>query len=516
MAVQAVVSYRNYFLAEERIIRHGPVFTQEPSDSVFPLTDQDNKIFINCKAKGNPMPHYRWKFNGKDLNVDTDLNYTVVEGNLLINNPEATKHGGSYQCIAANTFGTILSREAKVEFAYLQNFSSKARGPVSVREGQAVVLLCGPPPHFGGPPQDHHRAGMMWVVDHSQHCSDTDVVLPPVGSVLWAASCGQRPRGAESCGAASLWGRVLWRVSCGQHPVGSVLWAASLWGAESFGECPVGSILWAASCGQRPCGAESCGQRPVGSVLWAASCGQPPVGSLLWAASCGQPPVDSVLWAASLWGRVLWTVSCGQHPCGQPPVGSLLWAASCGQRPCGAESCGQRPVDSVLWAASCGQRPVGSVPVGQSPMESVLWAASCGQRPCGAESCGQRPVGSVLWAASCGQRPCGAESCGECPVGSVLSPLTGEIRYSWIYNGRPSVLIRDNRRFVSQRTGNLYIAKVEPSDVGNYTCVVKNMMTNATVYSSPTPVVLRRDGEGPQWDSWFILGSLAQRKPYQT
>uniref|UniRef100_A0AAR2K3A3 Contactin 4 n=1 Tax=Pygocentrus nattereri TaxID=42514 RepID=A0AAR2K3A3_PYGNA len=201
----------------QRVIQHGPVFTQEPSDSVFPLSYEDNKIFINCKAKGKPMPHYRWKFNGKDLSVDTDLNYTVVEGNLVINNPEATKHGGSYQCIATNAFGTILSREAKVEFAYLQNFSSKARGPVSVREGQAVVLLCGPPPHFG------------------------------------------------------------------------------------------------------------------------------------------------------------------------------------------------------------------------------------------------------------------------------------EIRYSWIYNGRPSVLIRDNRRFVSQRTGNLYIAKVEPSDVGNYTCVVKNMMTNATVYSSPTPVVLRRD-----------------------
>ncbi|KAI4905524.1 hypothetical protein NFI96_000701 [Prochilodus magdalenae] len=28
-----------------------------------------------------------------------------------------------------------------------------------------------------GPPQDHHRAGSMWVVDHSQHCSDTDLVV---------------------------------------------------------------------------------------------------------------------------------------------------------------------------------------------------------------------------------------------------------------------------------------------------------------------------------------------------
>uniref|UniRef100_A0A8C1WW26 Contactin 4 n=1 Tax=Cyprinus carpio TaxID=7962 RepID=A0A8C1WW26_CYPCA len=203
------------FFLLERIIRHGPVFTQEPSDSVFPLTAEDNKIFINCKAKGSPAPHYKWKFNRKDLDVDMD--YSLVEGNLLINNPQATKHSGVYQCIATNAFGTILSREAKVEFAYLQNFSSKARSPVLVREGQAVVLLCGPPPHFG------------------------------------------------------------------------------------------------------------------------------------------------------------------------------------------------------------------------------------------------------------------------------------EIRYSWIFNGRPSIVVGDNRRFVSQRTGNLYIAKVETSDVGNYTCVVRNVMTNTTVYSSPTPVVLRRD-----------------------
>ncbi|KAL0191523.1 hypothetical protein M9458_014221, partial [Cirrhinus mrigala] len=55
-----------------------------------------------------------WKFNGKDLDIDMDFNYSLVEGNLLINNPQATKHGGVYQCIATNAFGTILSREAKV------------------------------------------------------------------------------------------------------------------------------------------------------------------------------------------------------------------------------------------------------------------------------------------------------------------------------------------------------------------------------------------------------------------
>ncbi|KAI4900233.1 hypothetical protein NFI96_026023 [Prochilodus magdalenae] len=62
---------------------------------------------------------------------------------------------------------------------------------------------------------------------------------PPQSSVLWAASCGQRPVGsvcgAASCGAAS----------CGQCPVG---------------QCPVGQR----PVGQRPVGQRPVGQRPVG------------------------------------------------------------------------------------------------------------------------------------------------------------------------------------------------------------------------------------------------------------
>uniref|UniRef100_A0A673XQ66 Contactin-3 n=1 Tax=Salmo trutta TaxID=8032 RepID=A0A673XQ66_SALTR len=201
----------------ERNTRHGPVFSQEPSDSIFPLSFEDNKVFINCKAKGNPAPYYKWKVDGRE--IDMDLNYNLVEGNLLINNPHATHHGGVYQCIATNTFGTIVSKEAKVHFTTLADF------------------------------------GMS--LEH--------VSLPL------------------------------------------------------------------------------------------------------------------------------------------------------------------------------------SIP-------------------------------TIL--------------CGCC-----LCSSSAEIKYSWVFNRRPSFLLQDTRRFVSQRTGNLYIAKVEASDVGNYTCVVRNMMTNATVYSSPTPVELRRDGK---------------------
>uniref|UniRef100_A0A665VV20 Ig-like domain-containing protein n=1 Tax=Echeneis naucrates TaxID=173247 RepID=A0A665VV20_ECHNA len=111
------VKHFNSMLLLRSNTRHGPVFTQEPSDSIFPLSTDDKQVFINCKAKGNPPPHYRWKVDGRDLNMESEPNYSLVEGNLLINNPHVINHGGVYQCIATNTFGTVVSREAKVQFA---------------------------------------------------------------------------------------------------------------------------------------------------------------------------------------------------------------------------------------------------------------------------------------------------------------------------------------------------------------------------------------------------------------
>ncbi|MCI4375167.1 hypothetical protein PGIGA_G00106180 [Pangasianodon gigas] len=71
---------------------------------------------------------------------------------------------------------------------------------------------------------------------------------------------------------------------------------------------------------------------------------------------------------------------------------------------------------------------------------------------------------------------------------------SGELTFAWVFNEYPNFVQQDSRLFVSQETGNLYIAKVEPSDVGNYTCVVNNSITKDKVLSSPTPLVLRNDG----------------------
>ncbi|RMC07378.1 hypothetical protein DUI87_16843 [Hirundo rustica rustica] len=69
-----------------------------------------------------------------------------------------------------------------------------------------------------------------------------------------------------------------------------------------------------------------------------------------------------------------------------------------------------------------------------------------------------------------------------------------KIIYSWVFNEFPSFVAEDSRRFISQETGNLYISKVQTSDVGSYICLVKNTVTNARVLSPPTPLTLRNDG----------------------
>ncbi|XP_062056190.1 contactin-3 isoform X1 [Lepus europaeus] len=127
----------------------GPVFIKEPSNSIFPVDSEDKKITLTCEARGNPSPHYRWQLNGSDIDMSMEHRYKLNGGNLVVINPNRNWDTGNYQCFATNSLGTIVSREAKLQFAYLENFKTKMRSTVSVREGQGVVLLCGPPPHSG-------------------------------------------------------------------------------------------------------------------------------------------------------------------------------------------------------------------------------------------------------------------------------------------------------------------------------------------------------------------------------
>uniref|UniRef100_A0A8B9I101 Contactin-5 n=1 Tax=Astyanax mexicanus TaxID=7994 RepID=A0A8B9I101_ASTMX len=126
---------------------YGPVFIQEPDDAIFSLDSDDKKVMMSCEARGNPAPTYRysWLINGTDVDVEVDFRYSLIDGNLIINNASEAIDFGKYQCRAENSVGTVLSREALLQFAC--EYLSFTPGGVSVREGQGVVLMCTPPPH---------------------------------------------------------------------------------------------------------------------------------------------------------------------------------------------------------------------------------------------------------------------------------------------------------------------------------------------------------------------------------
>ncbi|XP_023117077.2 contactin-3 [Amphiprion ocellaris] len=146
-----LLSITGYLAAcTEDVIFQGPRWRTEPSDLILPINSPDHQATIMCEAEGSPPPQYRWSLNGTLIDLGNDYRRHMSGGSLIISNLDKDQDTGAYQCTAFNTWGSILSRRASLQFAYLENFKTQTvRSAVNVREGQGVVLLCGPPPHSG-------------------------------------------------------------------------------------------------------------------------------------------------------------------------------------------------------------------------------------------------------------------------------------------------------------------------------------------------------------------------------
>ncbi|KAF7669853.1 hypothetical protein LDENG_00128960 [Lucifuga dentata] len=127
---------------------YGPVFEEQPVDTIYPEESPEAKITMNCHARAIPPATYKWRLNSKDIDFNADSHYSLMGGNLVITNPIKSQHEGKYLCVATNDYGTVISREASMQFGYLDFFSSEERESVYVKEGQGAVLLCAPPPHY--------------------------------------------------------------------------------------------------------------------------------------------------------------------------------------------------------------------------------------------------------------------------------------------------------------------------------------------------------------------------------
>ncbi|XP_045547470.1 neurofascin isoform X15 [Salmo salar] len=119
------------------------------------IVDPRDNIIIECEAKGNPVPTFSWRRNGKFFNVGKDPRVTMRKrsGTLEISfrsggRPE--DYEGEYQCFASNDFGTALTSKILLRVSKSPLWPKEVLEPVVVSEGSPLVLACNPPP--GLPP----------------------------------------------------------------------------------------------------------------------------------------------------------------------------------------------------------------------------------------------------------------------------------------------------------------------------------------------------------------------------
>uniref|UniRef100_A0A3Q2QSW4 Neural cell adhesion molecule L1 n=1 Tax=Fundulus heteroclitus TaxID=8078 RepID=A0A3Q2QSW4_FUNHE len=99
----------------EHLLKQPPtIIKQSVKDYI--VDPRDNTIIIECEAKGNPVPTFSWRKNGKFLNIGKDPRVTMRKrlGTLEIafrNGGRPEDYEGEYQCFAANDLGVALSNK---------------------------------------------------------------------------------------------------------------------------------------------------------------------------------------------------------------------------------------------------------------------------------------------------------------------------------------------------------------------------------------------------------------------
>ncbi|TRY58856.1 hypothetical protein DNTS_006203 [Danionella cerebrum] len=119
------------------------------------IVDPRDNIIIECEAKGNPVPTFQWRRNGRFFNVGKDPRVSMRgrSGTLEIrSNGKPEDYEGEYQCYASNTLGTAMSHKILLRVSKSPLWPKEVLEPVVVREGTPLVLPCNPPP--GLPPPE--------------------------------------------------------------------------------------------------------------------------------------------------------------------------------------------------------------------------------------------------------------------------------------------------------------------------------------------------------------------------
>ncbi|XP_061146785.1 neurofascin homolog (chicken) a isoform X16 [Syngnathus typhle] len=139
------------------------------------IVDPRDNIIIECEAKGNPVPTFSWRRNGKFFNTAKDLRVTMRKrsGTLEIgfrNGGRPEDYEGEYQCFATNDHGVAMSNKILLRVSKAPLWPKEVLEPVVVSEGSSLVLPCNPPPGLP-PPFTFWMSSMMIPIRQDKRVS---------------------------------------------------------------------------------------------------------------------------------------------------------------------------------------------------------------------------------------------------------------------------------------------------------------------------------------------------------
>ncbi|XP_061595073.1 roundabout homolog 1 isoform X2 [Cololabis saira] len=140
-----------------------PRIVHHPSDVV---VNVGNPATLSCRVDGSPKPTIEWLHNGRPLEPaegDGELHPIVLSDQSLfflsvVGGRRGESHEGIYSCIARNSAGTAISRNASLYISVLKEQFSVEPSDVEVAEGEVAVLNC-------VPPVGHPEPNVMWKKD---------------------------------------------------------------------------------------------------------------------------------------------------------------------------------------------------------------------------------------------------------------------------------------------------------------------------------------------------------------
>ncbi|XP_061759846.1 neural cell adhesion molecule L1-like protein isoform X2 [Nerophis ophidion] len=173
-----------------------PTIISHTSGPVIALPYDNDNITIQCEARGNPPPEYRWTKDDLDFippkpttikraQLDTD-------GTFVLQNKSLGRFQGKYRCYASNKLGTAMTEAIELIVPIMPKFPKEKMEPIIIQEGEPFVLKCNPPEGFS--PRKIH-----WMSIGLQHIEQDERVSTGTDGSLYFSHALQKDSRQDYC-----------------------------------------------------------------------------------------------------------------------------------------------------------------------------------------------------------------------------------------------------------------------------------------------------------------------------